>query len=115
MLAEAAYTGCALTYASGPIMNPRTPEVEPPVVADMQGEVPRIGRRSSACPAEPLQPDRPEQLEQLEQEGAPAAEEQTKPRACDEPGAESFLFDDPYWDDAFDSYHSPTLRTCCGS
>jgi len=24
-----------------------------------------------------------------------------------------FRFDDPYWDDAFDSYHSPTLRICC--
>lgn len=24
-----------------------------------------------------------------------------------------FRFDDPYWDDAFDSYYDPTLRTCC--
>jgi len=24
-----------------------------------------------------------------------------------------FLFDDPYWDDAFCSYYDPTLRTCC--
>jgi hypothetical protein len=41
------------------------------------------------------------------------AEAVRKPRACDEPRPESFLFDDPYWDDAFDSYHDPTLRTCC--
>ena len=44
-----------------------------------------------------------------------AAEEGKKPRACDEPEAVSFLFDDPYWDDVFDSYHDPTLRTCCRS
>jgi hypothetical protein len=25
----------------------------------------------------------------------------------------AFLFDDPYWDDAFCSYYDPTLRTCC--
>jgi len=24
-----------------------------------------------------------------------------------------FLFDDPYWDDAFCSYYDPTLGTCC--
>jgi hypothetical protein len=24
-----------------------------------------------------------------------------------------FLFDDPYWDDAFGSYYDPTLSTCC--
>jgi hypothetical protein len=24
-----------------------------------------------------------------------------------------FLFDDPYWDDAFCAYHDPTLGTCC--
>jgi len=41
------------------------------------------------------------------------AVDRTKPRACDDPRTESFLFDDPYWDDAFDSYHDPTLRTCC--
>ncbi len=43
------------------------------------------------------------------------AEEGRKSRTCDAPRAESFLFDDPYWDDAFDSYHDPTLRTCCRS
>ncbi len=26
-----------------------------------------------------------------------------------------FLFEDPYWDDAFCSYYDPTLRTCCRS
>ena len=24
-----------------------------------------------------------------------------------------FLFEDPYWDDAFCSYYDPTLGTCC--
>ena len=24
-----------------------------------------------------------------------------------------FLFEDPYWDDAFCSYYDPTMRTCC--
>lgn len=37
----------------------------------------------------------------------------TAPQACDRRETESFLFDDPYWDDAFDSYHDQTLRTCC--
>jgi len=50
---------------------------------------------------------------QEEREGAGADEERRKPRGCDEAGAESFRFDDPYWDDAFDSYYNPTLRTCC--
>ena len=68
-------------------MNPRTPEVELPDVAEMRAETPRTAQ--------------PEQEEAL--------------AACDGPGAESFLFDDPYWDDAFDSYHDPTLRTCCRS
>jgi hypothetical protein len=32
----------------------------------------------------------------------------------DEAQAErGFLFEDPYWDDAFCSYYDPTLRTCC--
>jgi len=26
---------------------------------------------------------------------------------------QGFLFEDPYWDDAFCSYHDPTLGTCC--
>jgi hypothetical protein len=36
-----------------------------------------------------------------------------KPCTCDESEPGAFRFDDPYWDDAFDSYHSSTLRTCC--
>jgi hypothetical protein len=88
-------------------MNPRTHEVELPVVADMQSEAPGSGRRSPTCPAEPPRTAEPEQ------EGAPVAEEPRKPRA--EPEGDSFRFDDPYWDDAFDSYHDPTLRTCCRS
>lgn len=36
-----------------------------------------------------------------------------KPRAPGEAEAGSFRFDDPYWDEAFDSYYDPTLRTCC--
>ncbi len=42
-----------------------------------------------------------------------AAKERRKPRARCEAEAESFRFDDPYWDEAFDSYYDPTLRTCC--
>lgn len=26
---------------------------------------------------------------------------------------QGFLFEDPYWDEAFCSYYDPTLRTCC--
>jgi hypothetical protein len=48
--------------------------------------------------------DRPERGE--------AAEKQCEP-LCDEHAAKPFRFDDPYWDDVFDSYHNPTLRTCC--
>ena len=83
-------------------MNPRMPEVELPVGGEMQAEVPRIGRRGPDCPTEP---SRVYEVREFRESG--------KPRACDEPGAESFLFDNPYWDDAFDSYHNPTLRTCC--
>jgi hypothetical protein len=34
-------------------------------------------------------------------------------RSDDDPAEEGFLFEDPYWDDAFCSYYDPTLRTCC--
>jgi hypothetical protein len=54
-------------------------------------------------------------MAQPEREGARAAEDRRTPRPCEEPRLASFLFDDPYWDDAFDSYHDPTLRTCCRS
>jgi hypothetical protein len=44
-----------------------------------------------------------------------------KPQVASEEAAKSggdqdeqgFLFDDPYWDDAFCSYYDPTLGTCC--
>jgi len=48
-----------------------------------------------------------------EQEGAETAEKEKKPEACKDPWKEGFRFDDPYWDEAFDSFYSPTLRTCC--
>jgi hypothetical protein len=41
-------------------------------------------------------------------------ERSSQPSDRAESGAEdSFLFDDPYWDDAFGSYYDPTLGTCC--
>ena len=55
----------------------------------------------------------PAQTARREGQEPGTAEEARKPRASDEPRLDSFLFDDPYWDDAFDSYHDPTLRTCC--
>ena len=53
------------------------------------------------------------QKSQKKQEGAEAAEKAKKPEACKDIWTEGFRFDDPYWDDAFDSYHSPMLRVCC--
>ena len=35
-------------------------------------------------------------------------------KSGDGPAERGFLFEDPYWDDAFCSYYDPTLRTCCG-
>ena len=35
-------------------------------------------------------------------------------RSGDGQAERGFLFEDPYWDDAFCSYYDPTLRTCCG-
>ncbi len=32
---------------------------------------------------------------------------------ADRQAERGFLFEDPYWDDAFCSYYDPTLRTCC--
>ena len=49
---------------------------------------------------------------QPQQEGPGAAAEQKKPRPCEDLGSKGFRFDDPYWDDVFDSWHNPTLRTC---
>lgn len=42
-----------------------------------------------------------------------ASEEPRKPRAGDALVTAGFRFDDPYWDDVFDSWHNPTLGTCC--
>lgn len=33
--------------------------------------------------------------------------------SADRQAERGFLFEDPYWDDAFCSYYDPTLRTCC--
>lgn len=50
---------------------------------------------------------------QSEQGKAEPAAEQNTPQSCPDPASKGFRFDDPYWDDAFDSWHNPTLRTCC--
>ncbi len=34
-------------------------------------------------------------------------------KSADRQAERGFLFEDPYWDDAFCSYYDPTLRTCC--
>lgn len=34
-------------------------------------------------------------------------------KSGDDQDEQGFLFEDPYWDDAFCSYYDPTLRTCC--
>jgi hypothetical protein len=57
----------------------------------------------------------PGQTAQTDREEVRDAGEPVPPRSCEAPGAQPFLFDDPYWDEAFDSYHDPTLRTCCRS
>lgn len=49
---------------------------------------------------------------QLKQERAAVAE-RNPPSGCQDLASKGFRFDDPYWDDAFDSWHNPTLRTCC--
>jgi len=50
-----------------------------------------------------------------DREETQAAEQRSENPGCAGPGAAPFRFDDPYWDEAFDSYHDPTLRTCCRS
>ena len=60
----------------------------------------------------PVSEDKTDESRTGRPETEEAAEEQGKP-LCDELAAEPFRFDDPYWDDVFDSYHNPTLRTCC--
>jgi hypothetical protein len=88
-------------------MNPRAPEVELLVIAEIRAEVPGIGGRS------PLNPSAASRRAQPRQEPTPASEERKPPVVCNALRAESFRFDDPYWDEVFDSYHNPTLRTCC--
>jgi hypothetical protein len=34
-------------------------------------------------------------------------------KSSDGQDEQGFLFEDPYWDDAFCAYYDPTLRTCC--
>lgn len=34
-------------------------------------------------------------------------------KSSDRQDERGFLFEDPYWDDAFCSYYDPTMRTCC--
>ena len=83
-------------------MNHRTPEVEPPAAAEMQAEIPST---QSTSPAPPTEASRVSEAREARDTG--------DSRDCDVPGTEAFRFDDPYWDDAFDSYHNPTLRVCC--
>ncbi len=105
--AEVSYTVASSTPLmredeDGPIVKSRTPEVELPAVAETQAEVPSEQPKSSAG-LSGVSPD-------CEVTDARETEES---HACDEPGTQPFRFDDPYWDDAFDSYHTPTLRVCC--
>jgi len=44
----------------------------------------------------------------------PQVESEEAARSGDGQDERGFLFEDPYWDDAFCSYYDPTLRTCCG-
>ncbi len=55
----------------------------------------------------------PSRMADPEQEATRVSEEPRKPGSCADLGSKGFRFDDPYWDDAFDSWHNPTLRTCC--
>ncbi|MGQ9572983.1 MAG: hypothetical protein ACUVV3_07360 [Dehalococcoidia bacterium] len=34
-------------------------------------------------------------------------------KTSDRQDERGFLFEDPYWDDAFCSYYDPTMGTCC--
>jgi len=68
-----------------------------------------MSRKMPACEEE----NEPSRVIHPEQEGTRATEDPRNPRTGDEFGAKGFRFDDPYWDEAFDSWHNPTLRTCC--
>ena len=41
------------------------------------------------------------------------SEREEAAKSADRQDERGFLFEDPYWDDAFCSYYDPTLRTCC--
>jgi hypothetical protein len=83
-------------------VNYGTPEVEAPTATEVQVEAP------SPQPASPVRPAEASRVGDVTE-----ARETGESRARDEFGTEAFRFDDPYWDDAFDSYHNPTLRVCC--
>lgn len=51
--------------------------------------------------------------QETKEPGSTTRPEQSETRPCKDPWVEGFRFDDPYWDDAFDSWRTPTLRTCC--
>ena len=88
------------------IKNPGVPEVKLPDIAIAHVDVTGVRPRSSVCPTDTFGPT---------SDGDRAAEAQPVPTGGDDFRAEPFLFDDPYWDEAFDSYHNRTLRTCCRS
>ena len=39
--------------------------------------------------------------------------QQDAAKSSDRQEERGFLFEDPYWDDAFCSYFDPNMRTCC--
>jgi len=86
----------------GPTVNHRTPEVEPPATEEVQLEAPGT---SPTSPARPTEASRVDEVAEARETG--------ESHARDELGTVPFRFDDPFWDDAFDSYHNPTLRVCC--
>jgi len=45
--------------------------------------------------------------------GEPLIGSEEAANSADRQAERGFLFEDPYWDDAFCSYYDPTLRTCC--
>ena len=45
--------------------------------------------------------------------GEPLIGSEEAVKSADRQAERGFLFEDPYWDDAFCSYYDPTLRTCC--
>jgi len=92
---------------STPTTRIRGSEIEGPVLAEIHTEGPAVRGQCFARPAGACR------TAAAEQESGRAAEPQTRPGTAGEFGVQSFLFDDPYWDEMFDSYHNPTLRTCC--